>query len=76
MKGFWRKLDMEETQTGEGRNANTTGGRKEGEISKLAFLRDLFETEWGNRPQIVSAVKSPPHRTSFQISIPEHRSGL
>jgi hypothetical protein len=37
-----------------GKNANTTGGRKAGEISKLAFLRELFETKWGNRPQIVS----------------------
>jgi hypothetical protein len=66
MKGFWEKLDMKETQTGKGINANTTGGRKAGEISKLAFLRDLFETMWGNYPQIVSAVKSPPHRTPFQ----------
>jgi hypothetical protein len=46
MKEFWQKLDMEETQTGQGRNANTTGGRKAGEISKRALLRDLFETKW------------------------------
>jgi hypothetical protein len=36
MKGFWQKLDMEETQTGQGRNAKTTAGRKAPEISKLA----------------------------------------
>jgi hypothetical protein len=67
MKGFWQKLDMEETQTWQGRNANRTGGRKAAEISELAFLRDLFKTKWENRPQIVSAVKSPPHLTPFQI---------
>jgi hypothetical protein len=36
---------LAETQTRQGRNANTTGGRKGGESSKLAFLRHLFETK-------------------------------